>query len=258
MPRRCDVTGGVDVHDIHIDRDGRLLVAVTLYNCLAELDGRGSFSPVWRPSFVDAIVNEDRCHFNGFCLEDGEVAYATMISESNVAGGWRETRADGGMVIDMRDDSVLVGGLAMPHTPRLHRGELYVLEAGSGWLGRVDRASGRFERIVWCPGFLHGLNFVGDYAVVGLSKPRNQVFSDLPLDGELEQRGVEPECAVYVIRLSDSAICHKLTITGSVEEIYDIAILPGTRQPFLVGLEGEEIDKFVAIGPNRSSQPAAP
>lgn len=254
MPRRAEVTGAVDVHDIHVDKKGRLLVAVTLYNCLAELDGKGSFSPLWRPAFISEIANEDRCHFNGFCLEDGEPAYATVVGKSDTAAGWREMRADGGMVIDMRNDQVVLGGLAMPHTPRIYRDELYVLEAGSGWFGRVERTKGIFERLTWLPGFLRGLSFHGDFAVIGLSKPRDRIFAGLPLDDELIQRGVEPECAVYVVHLSDGAVCHKLTITGSVEEIYDTAILGGTRQPLLVGLEGEEISKYIAVGPDRSGR----
>lgn len=253
MPRRCDVTGAVDVHDIHIDKNGRLLVAVTLYNCLAELDGRGSFSPVWRPAFISEIANEDRCHFNGFCLEEGEAAYATVIGASNVEAGWRDMRADGGLVIDIRSDQVVAEGLAMPHTPRMHRGELYILEAGSGWFGRIDRKAGTFERLAWFPGFLRGLSFHGDHAVIGLSKPRNKIFSGLLLDEELRRRGRDPECAVYVVRLSDGEVRHALSITGSVEELYDTAVLPGTRQPMLIGLEGSEIGKYVAIGPDRSA-----
>lgn len=256
MPRRCDVTGAVDVHDIHIDKHGRLLVAVTLYNCLAELDGKGSFSPLWRPPFIDRIVNEDRCHFNGFCLEDGEAAYATVIGPTNEVGAWRNHRADGGMVIDMRNDRILLENLAMPHTPRMYNGELYILEAGSGWFGRVNRESGEFEQLTWCPGFLRGLSFHGDFAVIGLSKPRNKIFSGLPLDELLTERGQAPECAIYVVRLSTGEICHKLEITGSVEEIYDTAVLVGTRQPLLVGMEGAEIGKYIAVGPDRSGRKA--
>lgn len=256
MPRSCHVTGAVDIHDIHIDKAGRVLVAVTLYNCLAELDERGSFSPIWRPSFIDRIVNEDICHFNGFCLEDGVPAYATVTGRSTAPAGWREHRANGGLVIDMRNDRVVAEGLAMPHTPRLYRGTLYVLEAGSGWFGRIDRASGTFERLTWCPGFLRGLSFVGNYALIGLSKPRNQIFSGLPLDAEMKQRAAEPECAVYVVDLTSGEICHRLAITGSVEEIYDTAIFAGSRQPMLIGTEGPEIGKYVAVGPDRSGRVA--
>ncbi len=212
---------------------------------------------MWRPSFISEIANEDRCHFNGFCLEDGEAAYATVIGASNTAAGWRKMRADGGMVIDMRSDEIIVGGLAMPHTPRIYRGALYVLEAGSGWFGKVDRTTGTFQQLAWFPGFLRGLSFHGGYAVIGLSKPRNKIFTGLPLDEELNKREREPECAVYVVRLRDGAVCHTLTITGSVEEIYDTAVLAETRQPLLVGLEGDEIGKYVAVGPDRSGRKAA-
>ncbi|EHS52559.1 Conserved hypothetical protein CHP03032 [Rhizobium sp. PDO1-076] len=251
MPRRSHVTGAVDIHDIHVDRDGRLLVAVTLYNCLATLDGLGSFSPVWRPDFIDRIVNEDRCHFNGFCMEDGVPAYASVVGASNTAHGWRQLRADGGMIIDIRNDHIVAQGLSMPHTPRIYRGELYLLEAGSGWFGRVDRRTGTFERHTWLPGFLRGLSFFGDYAVIGLSKPRNKVFAGLPLDSELERRGKQPECALYVVQLSSGKVLHKLAITGSLEEIYDTAILTGTSQPMLFGIESEDISKYIAIGPDR-------
>ena len=76
-------------------------------------------------------------------------------------------------------------------------------------------------------------------------------------DAELGRRGRDPECAVYLVRLADGEVCHALRITGSVAEIYDTAVLAGTRQPLLVGLEGEEISRYVAIGPDRSGPGAA-
>ena len=252
MPRSCNVTGNVDIHDLHVDRQGRLLAAVTKYNCLAELDQRGSFSPIWRPSFIDQIVNQDRCHFNGFCLEDGDAAYASIVGPGNIKDGWRDHRADGGQIVDIRTNQIVADGLSMPHTPRLYQDELYLLEAGSGWFGRVDRTSGQFERLVWCPGFLRGLTFYEGHAIVALSKPRNKVFSGLPLDSELCARNQQAECAIYIISLADNKVKHKISIVGSVEELYDVAILPGTTHPMLVGLEGEEISKYVTLGPDSS------
>jgi hypothetical protein len=65
----------------------------------------------------------------------------------------------------------------------------------------------------------------------------------------LKRRGSEPECAVYVINLDSGQIVHSITITGSVEEIYDVALLPRVRQPLLVGLQGREVGQLVRIGP---------
>ncbi|OGQ96338.1 MAG: TIGR03032 family protein [Deltaproteobacteria bacterium RIFOXYD12_FULL_57_12] len=250
LPRHCHVTGAVDVHDLHYDRNGRLVAAVTQYNCLAYLEDKGCFSPMWRPPFIDALVAEDRCHLNGFCLEDGVPAYVTVTGASNVRAGWRELRADGGMVIDARTNETIISGLSMPHSPRLYRGRLWLLEAGRGYLGWVDVKNRRFEPLTWCPGFVRGLRFFGDYALVGISKPRHKTFKGLPLDEELPKRNAEPVCGVYIIRIDDGEIVYKLNITGSVDEIYDVALLPNTQSPLLVGLQGKEVRSLIKFGRN--------
>jgi len=254
LPRTAHVSGGVDIHDLALAADGALVAAVTLYNCLATLDARGSFNPIWRPAFVDRIVAEDRCHLNGFCLEDGVPAYVTLTAATNEAGGWRRQRADGGQVVGVRDDRVVASGLAMPHSPRLHRGGLWVVEAGTGWLLRIDPRDGVVARVAWCPGFVRGLRFSGDYALVGLSKPRDRTFAGLPLDGELARRGVEPACGVCVVDLRSGTIAHRMEITGFVEEIYDVALLAGAHAPLLVGTRGEEIARYVFLGPDGSAR----
>ncbi|HET8592329.1 MAG TPA: DUF4915 domain-containing protein [Solirubrobacterales bacterium] len=48
--------------------------------------------PRWKPPFVSALTNEDRCHLNGCCVIDGEPAYVTALGETDAPGGWRETR----------------------------------------------------------------------------------------------------------------------------------------------------------------------
>jgi uncharacterized protein (TIGR03032 family) len=85
----------------------------------------------------------------------------------------RERRRDGGYVIDVRTGAVVVAGLSMPHSPRWYRGRRGLLDLGAGQFGRVDPGAGRFWSIAFCPGYLRGLTFVGDYAVVMLSKPRH-------------------------------------------------------------------------------------
>jgi len=250
LPRKCHVTGAVDTHDFAYDKDGNLIAAITLYNCLARIDESGCFSPVWKPKFISSIVGEDRCHLNGFCMENDEIAYVSVIGETDAVQGWRDHRVDGGMIIDARTDEVIVGGLSMPHSPRLYQGKLWILEAGTGYFGYVDLEQNKFIPMTWCPGFTRGLRFHGDYAIVGISKPRHDTFKGLPLDDELKQRGEEPVCGVYVVRLSDGEIVHKLTITGSVEEIYDVGVMPDTQAPMLVGLEGKEVRKWIRIGDN--------
>lgn len=56
-------------------------------------------------------------------------------------------------------------------------GKLWLLNSGTGELGHVDLASGSFVPSCFLPGYARGLAFTGDYALVGLSKARNQSFS---------------------------------------------------------------------------------
>ena len=71
-----------------------------------------------------------------------------------------------------------------------------MLNSGTGEFGRVDLAAGRFEPIAFCPGYLRGLAFVGDYAIVSLSQPRHdKTFGGLPLDEELAAATPTPSAA---------------------------------------------------------------
>ncbi len=258
LPRSCHFTGAVDVHDVHRNAEGRTFACVTLYNCIAEIDWQGSFNPLWRPPFVTAMAAGDRCHVNGFCLIDGAPRYATLIAETDVAGAWREKRADGGAVYDLCTDKPVVRGLAMPHSPRWARSRLWLAEAGSGWFGSIDPQAGKFERLLWMPGFLRGVRIFGDLAFVGLSKPRNLLFSGLPLDDELKRRGEEPVCGVNVVDLKAGKVVETIRIDGSVKEIYDIALLNGCRRPLIIGVQGEDVRRLVALGPDRTGgAPAA-
>ena len=44
--------------------------------------------------------------------------------------------------MDVASNEILTEGLSMPHSPRVHNGELYVLDSGGGYFGKVDRDSG--------------------------------------------------------------------------------------------------------------------
>lgn len=266
LPRTALFTGGVDMHEITRANDGHIYGVVTWYNCIARLnpDEWGSFTPYWKPHFVEKIVPEDRCHLNGLCLEDGELAYVTMVAETDSAFEWRKHRNDGGLIIDIRTNEIIARGLCMPHTPRLYNGDLWFLEAGKGYLCKMDMKTREIERVLWRPGFLRGLHFYKNYAFICCSAPRDETFTGLPLDQELEKRGEQPRCALDIINLDTMEVEHSAHITGSVKEIYDVALLEGCRQPILYGFFGEEIRNITVLGEdetgggpinNRSAKP---
>lgn len=248
VPRVGYTTGDVDVHDLVVERSGRVVFVNTSFSCLATLSPRLSFQPLWRPPFVDKLVPEDRCHLNGLALVEGRVAYVTAVSQSNVADGWRDQRRDGGCVIDARNNQVVATGLSMPHSPRCYRDRLWVLDSGRGYLGQVDLEHGRFLPVTFCPGYLRGLTFVGNYAVVGLSRPRyDATFGGLQLQEELDRHNAKPQCGLHVIDLASGEVVHWLRLEGDVTELYDVAALPGVARPMVLGFRTDEIQRMLAV-----------
>ena len=243
LPRVGFVTGDVDIHDVVVEDDGRVVFANTLFNCLATTSERHSFAPLWRPPFISKDLPEDRCHLNGLAMRDGRVRFVSCISRSDVIEGWREQRRNGGCIVDVSSGAPIVDGLSMPHSPRFRDDRVWLLESGSGYLGHVDPSGGEFERVVFCPGFLRGLAFQGRFAVVGLSKPReNRTFSGLDLDRNLQELDVAPRCGLAIIDIKERRIAHWLWIEGVVRELYDVVVLPNVRRPRVVGFKTDEIE----------------
>ena len=242
------VTGDLDVHDVALGTDRRPLFVNTLFSCIASVSDGHSFKPVWRPPFISRLAAEDRCHLNGFATEDGTVRYASAVSRSDVADGWRDRRENGGVVLDVSNGEIVAEGLSMPHSPRLYRGQLWILNSGTGELGHVDVKSGRFEPVAFCPGYARGLAFVGDHAVVGLSVARdNRTFAGLPLDEALRSRDAEPRCGLLVIDLRSGDTAGWVRIEGVVRELYDVAVLPNVKRPSLIGFKSDDVRYVISI-----------
>lgn len=248
LPQLGYTTGDLDIHDMAVDADGKLVFVNTLFGCLATLSDTHSFKPLWRPPFISKLAAEDRCHLNGLAMKDGRPAFVTAVSRSDVVDGWRDHRVDGGIVIDVNSNSIVASGLSMPHSPRWHNGKLWLLNSGTGEFGHVDLETGRFEAVAFCPGYMRGLSFHGDYALVGLSRPRhNKTFSGLPLDEKLKAKQAEPRCGIQVIDLKTGDIVHWVRFEGVVEELYDVVALPGARCPMALGFKTDEIRRVLSV-----------
>ena len=167
VPQACYVTGDLDIHDLSVDGDGRLVFVNTLFGCLATTDDEYNFEPLWKPPFLSKLAAEDRCHLNGLAMREGKPRYVTAVGKTDVADGWRDCRQDGGIVLDVDSNQVIVDGLSMPHSPRWYRDRLWVLDSGNGFFGYVDEATGKFERVTFCPGYLRGLTFHGELCDCG-------------------------------------------------------------------------------------------
>jgi uncharacterized protein (TIGR03032 family) len=250
VPRLAYTTGDLDIHDIGVDAGGRVVFVNTLYSCLATASEQASFAPLWAPPFITKICAEDRCHLNGMAMADGQPRYVSAICRSDAASGWRDRRTDGGVIVEVDSGRLLTTGLSMPHSPRLYRERLWALESGTGWFGEIDRTSGTFDKVAFCPGYLRGLAFHKGFAVAGMSKPRRDMaFSGLALDGALAERDVEPRCGIVVIDLASGDLVHWLHIEGDITELYDVVLLPDTVRPMALGVLTDEIRRAITVAP---------
>lgn len=250
VPRVVHSTGNLDAHDVGLGADGQPVFVNTRYNCLATTDPVHSFREIWRTEFITALVDEDRCHLNGMAMQNGRPAYVTAVSRSNTIDGRRDRRRDGGVISDVAKNAFICDGLSMPHSPRFHNGALWVLNSGTGELGVVERAAsgrGHFVPRAFCPGFPRGLSFQGNYAFVGLSKPRYKRFEGLALEQHSKDADSEPWCGVQIIDLTKGTCVDWFRIDGAVSELYDVEVLPGIACPMSLAPGSPEVANLITI-----------
>jgi uncharacterized protein (TIGR03032 family) len=234
LPRGIHTTGDIQIHEMAWAA-GELWFVNTRFSCLCTQHPDYSFVPRWRPPFISALAPEDRCHLNGMAIVDGRPRYATALGQSDERQGWRAHKHDGGILLDIEANAVMLRGLAMPHSPRWHAGRLWVLDSGNGGLGVVDPASGRYEEVVRLPGFTRGLDFYDRYAFVGLSQVRESALfngiavAELPI----EQRA----CGVWVIDIVSGKPAAFVKFEDQVQEIFAVQVAPGLHFPDVINEE---------------------
>jgi uncharacterized protein (TIGR03032 family) len=227
LPRNKHFTGDIRIHEIEF-AEGELWLVATNFSCLATLDAEHSFVPRWKPPFISQLTAEDRCHLNGLCVIDDEPRYVTALGESDVAGGWREHKASGGVLIDIESGETVLRGLSMPHSPRWYDGRIWVLESGKGTISVADLDAGTVETVAELPGFTRGLLFAGGLAFVGLSQVRETAtFGGLPLMERLDER----LCGVWAVNPQTGQIAGFLRFEELVQEVFDVELLTGVRYP---------------------------
>jgi uncharacterized protein (TIGR03032 family) len=247
VPRNAQTIGDVDIHEVAVDRSGRLVFVNTKYSCLATVSLTRGFAPIWKPTFISRLAPEDRCHLNGLAMEDGLPRYVTAVSRSDVVDGWRARRDEGGVVIDVQSDTVLTEQLSMPHSPRLRDGQLWALDSGRGYLIRIDRETGAKEDVAFCPGFLRGLAFHGRFALVTISPPRGDgAFIGLDIGGVLEAKGAEAWCGVLVIDTKTGDIVEWIRTEGAIRELFDITVIDGAC-PMAIGIDSPALQTMITF-----------
>lgn len=230
-PRAVYFSGEVDIHDMAWV-DDTLWAVNTRFSCLCQINADYSFVPRWQPPFITDLTDEDRCHLNGLAMVAGQPAYVTALGATDTPKGWRENKTGGGLLIDVPSGEIVLGGLAMPHSPRVYDGQLFLLNSAEGELVRVDVEAGRTETIVRLPGFVRGLARHEDYLFIGMSKLRQgRALGDIPLARQ------ELFAGVAVVHLPSGQLAGHIRYLTACEEIYDVQVLPGLRRPGILGLD---------------------
>jgi uncharacterized protein (TIGR03032 family) len=227
VPRASYYTGTIDIHDMDWDKEGRLWAVNTLFSCLVTIDDKFSFQPRWMPPFIKSLVSGDQCHLNGMAMVNEMPRYVSMFGQTNTTKGWRTGVETNGLIMDINTNEVVVHSLPMPHSPRWFDGQLYCLLSATGQLIRIDIATGKYDVVTQLKGFVRGMAKRGDYLFIGLSKLRQNasVFRDLPITKDAIYCGVE------IVHLPTGANVGNIRYQQSVEEIYDVQILPDALRP---------------------------
>jgi len=230
IPRSVHFCGQLMVHDMVWTKQG-LLGVNTLFSCLFRLDPGFSFAPLWKPPFISLLAPEDRCHLNGLAVVGGKPRYATALGSSDTAGGWREGKERGGVLLDIESGETILGELPMPHSPRVYGGNLYVLLSATGEIAIVDTERGQLEVIQRVDGFVRGMARIGDYLFVTSSRMRKtHTFGDLPI-----AREGRAFCGITVLHMPTGARVGELRYLRSCEEIYDVQVISGRKRPGILG-----------------------
>ena len=250
VPRNAQTTGDIDVHELGVDRAGRVIFVNTKFSCLATMSVTHGFKPLWKPSFISRLAAEDRCHLNGLAMADGAPAYVTAVSRSDMINGWRDRRHEGGVLIDVRDDRVVTDQLSMPHSPRVTADGIYLLDSGRGQIVRIDPATGAKTDIAFCPGFLRGLAIHNGHAIATVSLPRDGAFGGLALQDELRKRDGEPWCGICIVDLRSGDLVEWIRLNGAIKELFDVAVIPEVRCPMALGVQSPDIQSLISFDPD--------
>lgn len=236
LTRSAQVTGEIQAHEMAW-AGNELWIVNTLFSCLCTLDSNFSFVPRWKPAFISSLAPEDRCHLNGLALLNGRPKYVTCMAQSNTQGGWRPNKVETGCLIDIESGETVARGFAMPHSPLVHLGQIWLLDSGRGALVRVDPSTGEVTTTARFPGYTRGLAMIGKLAFVGLSKIREtSTFGGVPI----AENRARLKCGVGVVNVQTGELVGQFEFTSGVEEIFDVDLVTNSKLTAMRGPYSQE------------------
>jgi uncharacterized protein (TIGR03032 family) len=236
LPRLTYHTGGLDIHDLQFGEKDSLYAVNTLFSCLVRIDDSYNFVPFWAPPQITELVSEDRCHLNGMAFKNGKPKYASAFGAGNSYQSWRDTVTSAGLIYDIDTNQPVAENLPMPHSPKVYNNDLFVLLSATGELARIDLKTGKYDVVTKIEGFVRGMSLHKDYLFIGTSKLRknSSTFAKLAFAEKANK------CSIQVIHLPTGALCGNVTYTTTVDEIYDIHVIPEKIRPNILNTVTED------------------
>lgn len=226
MPRATYHVGPLDIHDLSWGENG-LYAVNTLFSCLISIDDNYNFIPYWTPPFITDLKSDDKCHLNGMVMLNGKPKYATAFNQGDGFQSWREGVTTDGVLMDIETNNIIAANLAMPHSPRMIEGGLYVLLSATGEIIKVDPDSGLCKTVTRIDGFVRGMAYYKDFLFIGLSRLRqnSSTFAKLKIAEKSNYAGIA------IVHLPTGSFAGEIKYHSSVDEIYDVQILPDKIRP---------------------------
>ncbi len=243
VPRTVYFTGQIDIHDIAWGDQDTIYAVNTSFSTVIKIDHNYSFTPIWTPPFISQLASEDRCHLNGMAMQNGKPKYVSAFNTGDSPRSWKDNITKTGILMDIDNNEYIAQNLPMPHSPRIFDKQLYLLLSATGDLVQINPETKEINTVINLGGFVRGMDKCGDYLFVGISKIRENstTFSKLPILLKTKHAGVK------IIHLPSAQLVGEITYLNSVEEIYDIHIIPNLIRPNILNTQRPEYKQGLAI-----------
>jgi uncharacterized protein (TIGR03032 family) len=208
-----------------------------MFSCIAKIDDRYSFHPIWKPPFISHLASEDRCHLNGMCVVNDAIRYVTAFSQTDAPKGWRKDLMRTGILMDVSTNRVLFDHLAMPHSPRWYDGHLYFVLSGTGKVMRYQPITDNTDEVISLSGFLRGMSIYQGYLFVAHSRVRKESSSF----GQLNLKDFDQNAGIYIVEIASGSLVGHIEYHSSVEEIYDVQIIPNAIRPNILNTSSKQV-----------------
>lgn len=226
---------------------GNLYVNSVGQNAVVKIESDGTTTRVWWPRCIESdhgpVFGQNHIQLNGIAAgNDLEGSYFSASADeiTDIRPGDSEYPVDGrGVVFAGSTREPVIRGLTRPHSPRLHRGRLWLDNSGYGEFGVGDPAAGGFESVTELPGWTRGLCLIDNIAFVGTSRviPRFRQYAP-GLDVESSQ------CGIHAIDIDSGRVLGSIDWPGG-NQVFAVDWLPAERAtgfPFEHSHAGEGAD----------------